>query len=96
MQNDGGGWGVRIDSCASVHALCAKSVEQVLNILMLPHSFLKMPGCGLIYSKFENQTTGNEATEGAVSLPVINCRSRLDEAFFQHLLIAEPQVGDVG
>ena len=91
-----GGWGVRIDSCASFHALCAKSVEQVLNILMLPHSFLKMPGCGLIYSKFENQTTGNEATEGAVSLPVINCRSRLDEAFFQHLLIAEPQVGDVG
>jgi len=55
-----------------------------------------MPGCGVVYPKLENQKTTDEAAKGAASLPFINYRSRLDEAFLKHLLIAEPQIGDIG
>jgi hypothetical protein len=83
-------------TCAFLHVLCAKSVEQLLYILMLPHSFQKMPGCGVIFFKLENHETGDEATDGTPSLPVINRCSRLDEALLEDLLVAEPQIGDVG
>jgi hypothetical protein len=63
---------------------------------MLPHSFLKMPECGGILPKLEKQKTGDKPTERAAWLPVTSCQSRLDEALLKHLLIAEPQIRDVG
>ena len=63
---------------------------------MLPRSFLKMPGGGGIFPKLEKQKTGEKATERAAWLPLTSCQSRLDEALLKHLLIAEPQIRDVG
>jgi hypothetical protein len=55
-----------------------------------------MMGGGGIFPKLEKQKTGEKATERAASLPVTSCQSRLDEALLKHLLIAEPQIRDVG
>ncbi len=95
MQNDGGMGGTHSllhFSSRSLRKECrASSLYSDVSAL-----FLENAGCGGDSSQIGKPETCDEATGGAASLPVINSQSGFDEALLDHLLVAKPQVGDVG